>query len=43
MKKSLERLMLSPRDFPLEITLSSGEKRFLPHSDHLQMIPTRKT
>jgi hypothetical protein len=39
MKKSLERLMLSPRDFPLEITLSSGEKHFLPHPDHLQMHP----
>ena len=35
--------MLRPRDFPLEITLSSGEKHYLPQPDHLQMHPDAKT
>jgi hypothetical protein len=39
--KSLELLMASPRDFPLEITLSSGDKHLLPHPDHLQRHPHR--
>jgi len=37
--KTLEQLMASPRDFPLEITLSSGDKHLLPHPDHLQRHP----
>jgi hypothetical protein len=39
--KTLEQLMSSPRDFPLEITLSSGDKHLLPHPDHLQRHPHR--
>jgi hypothetical protein len=37
--KTLEQLMASPRDFPLEITLSSGDRYLLPHPDHLQRHP----
>ena len=40
--KSLERLLISAKDFPLEITLSSGEKHLLPHPDHVQMHPNTK-
>jgi hypothetical protein len=41
--KSLELLLVSPKDFPLEITLSSGEKYLLPHPDHVQMHPDKKS
>jgi hypothetical protein len=37
--KTLEQLMASPKDFPLEITLSSGDRHILPHPDHLQRHP----
>jgi hypothetical protein len=37
--KTLEQLMASPRDFPLEVTLSSGDRHVLPHPDHLQRHP----
>jgi hypothetical protein len=33
--KSLELLLLKPLFFPLEVTLSSGEKHVLPHPDHV--------
>jgi hypothetical protein len=37
--KTLDELLGSPRDFPLEITLSSGDRHYLPHPDHLQRHP----
>jgi hypothetical protein len=37
--KTLEQLMSSPGDFPLEITLSSGDRHRLPHPEHLQRHP----
>jgi hypothetical protein len=36
--KTLEQLMGSPKDFPVEITLSSGDRYILPHPDHLQRL-----
>jgi hypothetical protein len=41
--KSLELLLVSAKDFPLEISLSSGEKFLLPHPDHVQMHPDKKS
>lgn len=40
--KSLEKLLLTPEHFPLEITLSSGEKYLLPHPDHVQVHPNTR-
>jgi hypothetical protein len=37
--KSLEALIASPKDFPLEITLSSGDRHVLSHPDYLQRHP----
>jgi hypothetical protein len=37
--KTLEQGMASPGDFPLGITLSSGDQHLLPHPDHLQRHP----
>ena len=34
MRASLERLLGRPRDFPVEVTLASGDKFVLPHPDH---------
>jgi len=41
-RASLEKLLGRPVDFPLEITLSSGEKHLLPHPDHAQMHPNTR-
>jgi hypothetical protein len=37
--KTLEQLIGSTKDFPLEITLSSGDRYVLPHPDYLQRHP----
>jgi len=42
MRASLERLLGRPVDFPVEITLSSGEKYLLPHPDHAHMHPNTR-
>jgi hypothetical protein len=34
MRASLERILGRPVDFPVEITLSSGDTYLLPHPDH---------
>jgi hypothetical protein len=36
--KTLDQLMGSPREFPVEITLSSGDSYVLPHPDHLHRL-----
>jgi hypothetical protein len=35
----LERLLRRTIEFPLEITLASGDRHLLPHPDHAQMHP----
>jgi hypothetical protein len=42
MRASLERLLGRPADFPLEVTLSSGEKYLLPHPDHAHIHPNTR-
>jgi hypothetical protein len=42
MRASLEQLMAEPVQFPVEITLASGEKHLLPHPDHLVWHPNTK-
>jgi hypothetical protein len=37
--KTLEQIIGSSKDFPLEITLSSGDRYVLPHPDYLQRHP----
>ena len=37
--KTLEQLFGSAKDFPLEITLSSGARYIIPHPDYLQRHP----
>ena len=42
MRASLERLLGRPVDFPVEITLSSGDTYLLPHPDHAVMHPNAR-
>lgn len=42
MRASLERLLGRPVHFPLEITLSSGDRHLLPHPDHVQLHPNTR-
>lgn len=42
MRASLEKILGRPVDFPLEITLASGEVHLLPHPDHAQMHPNTR-
>lgn len=42
MRASLDRLLGRPVDFPLEVTLSSGERYLLPHPDHAHMHPNTR-
>ena len=42
MRASLERFLGRPVDFPVEITLSSGEKYLLPHPDHAHIHPNTR-
>jgi hypothetical protein len=39
MRPSLERLFGKSREFPLEITLSSGDKHIIPHPDYALVHP----
>jgi hypothetical protein len=39
MRASLDRLLDRPGAFPLELTLSNGEKHVLPHPDHADVHP----
>jgi hypothetical protein len=39
---SLERLLGRPVDFPVEITLSSGDRHLLPHPDHAHLHPNTR-
>jgi hypothetical protein len=43
MKKALERLNLKGSDFPLKITMSSGEIHFLSSPKHIDMRPKTET
>jgi len=43
MKKTLELLMVQPKHFPLEITVASGDRYYLPHPDYVQMHPDAKS
>jgi hypothetical protein len=42
MRASLERLFGRPVDFPIEITVSSGEKYVLPHPEHAHIHPNTR-
>jgi hypothetical protein len=42
MRASLERLLRRPIEFPLEVTLASGDKHLLPHPDHAHLHPNTK-
>ncbi|RFC44008.1 MAG: hypothetical protein DUW69_002100 [Verrucomicrobia bacterium] len=42
MRASLERLLRRPIEFPLEVTLASGDRHLLPHPDHAQMHPNTR-
>lgn len=42
MRASLDSLMGRPVEFPVEITLSSGEKYVLPHPDHAHIHPNHR-
>jgi hypothetical protein len=39
MRASLDKLLGRPVEFPLEITLASGDRHLLPHPDHVQWHP----
>ncbi len=42
MGASLERLLGRPVDFPIEVTLSSGDKYLLPHQEHAHIHPNTR-
>ncbi len=42
MRASLERFMGRPVGFPVEITVSTGEKYLLPHPDHAHLHPNTR-
>ena len=42
MRASLERLFGKPVHFPVEITLSSGDRHLLPHPDHVHLHPNTR-
>ena len=42
MRASLEKILGRPVDFPVEITLSSGDTYLLPHPDHAMMHPNTR-
>ncbi len=39
MRASLDTLLGRPVEFPVELTVSTGEKYVLPHPDHAHMHP----
>ncbi len=42
MRASLDSIMGRPVEFPVEITLSTGEKYVLPHPDHAHIHPNHR-
>jgi len=42
MRASLERLLGRPVDFPIEVTLSSGDNYLLPHPEHAHIHPNTR-
>ncbi len=42
MRASLEGLLGRPVDFPIEVTLSSGDKYLLPHPGHAHIHPNTR-
>ena len=42
MRASLQQILGRPVHFPVEITLSSGDRHLLPHPDHVQWHPSTK-
>lgn len=42
MRASLERILGRPVEFPVEITLSSGDRHLLPHPDHAHVHPNTR-
>jgi hypothetical protein len=42
MRASLEKLLGRSVEFPIEITLSSGDRHLLPHPDHAQWHPNTR-
>jgi hypothetical protein len=42
MRASLDRILGRPVEFPVEITLSNGDKHVLPHPDHAHMHPNTR-
>ena len=42
MRASLDRLLGRPVEFPVEITMSNGDKYVLPHPDHAHMHPNTR-
>jgi hypothetical protein len=42
MRASLESLLGRPVDFPVEITMSNGDKYVLPHPDHAHTHPNNR-
>jgi hypothetical protein len=42
MRASLDRILGRPVEFPVEITLSNGDKHVLPHADHAHLHPNSR-
>ncbi len=42
MNLTIERLLGSPRDFPIELTLPNGEKHTIPHPDYAHIHPNHR-
>ena len=42
MRASLDRILGRPVEFPVEITLSNGDRHVLPHPDHAHMHPNTR-
>ena len=42
MRASLDSLLGRPVEFPVELTVSTGEKYVLPHPDHANMHPNHR-
>jgi hypothetical protein len=42
MRASLDKILRRPVEFPVEVTLTSGEKHLLPHPDHVHMHPNTR-
>ena len=42
MNETIQRLLGSPKDFPVELTLSTGEKHMVPHPDYAHIHPNHR-